>query len=104
MTDITERLRDPHSELSGDVYWGTIFAERREAADEIDALRLTAKRRDRDAAAETSAQREEIERLRAALTDIRDLTEHHADADELFGTLFGTASAALTAAKRGDDV
>lgn len=37
--DLLDRLRVPHSDLSGDEYWKVIYAERQEAADEIARLR-----------------------------------------------------------------
>jgi hypothetical protein len=38
-SDIVERLRSKHSDLEGDAYWEMIYAERREAAEEIERLR-----------------------------------------------------------------
>lgn len=47
------------------------------------------------ASVELAKAKAEIERLRAALTDIVGLTEGYADADDLMDTLCGTAKAAL---------
>ena len=38
--DIVIRLRSQLSELQGDEYWHEIYLQRKEAADEIDRLRL----------------------------------------------------------------
>lgn len=39
MSDLVERLRSTHPEITGDEYWRVIYAERKEAADEIERLR-----------------------------------------------------------------
>jgi len=49
--DIVQKLLDKHSNLSGDLYWKQIYAERSEAAAEITQLRAEYEERARKAGA-----------------------------------------------------
>lgn len=42
MSDLVERLRSTHGQLNDDDYWSALYAERKEAADEIERLRSEA--------------------------------------------------------------